>query len=414
MDVEKDEKKRMRKVFQKMKTVCLTKRFYEKPEKKISFVGDFAIEMVVLLLMATGTVFVYSAGATLDGPSGRSHFLETPMFKQIVFFPLAVGILLLTKRVDYHRFDLRRSPGKSLTVYLGILSYLCLIAVLLFGTERNQSKRWLDLMPGPGYLSFQPSELAKWVVILFTAAYLDKFGSEIRDFKRRFIPLCALVGLAVSLIVIEDFGTAAFISLITFLLLWIGGAVWWHLLTPLVPALPGFLIAVILSPTRIKRLTDFLNSILHEKPLPYQAQQSLKAISSGGLWGAGLGKGIFKYGHLPEDTTDFIFAIIAEEMGLIGALWVLILFALFLIFGICVILRCPDRFGKLLAAGIVFSITIQAAINIGVVTVVLPTKGIPLPFVSAGGTSLLLTAAATGILLNIARQSSDSEGSLLS
>lgn len=385
------------------------KKPYGWKEKPTSPVGDFGIEIVVLLLMATGTVFVYSAGATLNPILERAHFYETPMFKQIVFFPLAVGVLLLMRQVNYQWLHLRRPLWKSLTFYLVIVSFLLLVAVLLFGQERNQSKRWLDLMPGPGYLSFQPSELAKWVMILFTAAYLDKVGGEIRIFKKRFLPLCGLVGLAVFLIVIEDFGTAAFIALIVFLLLWLGGAAWWHLVSPLSLALPGFFAAVMLSPTRINRVKSFFSYLFDEQGLPYQAQQSLKAISTGGLWGAGLGRGIFKYGHLPEDTTDFIFAVISEEMGFIGAIWVLLLFILFVLFGLRIILRCEDRFGKLLSAGIVFAISIQAAVNIGVVTVVLPTKGIPLPFVSAGGTSLLLTAAATGLLLNIARQSSESE-----
>jgi len=392
-----------------MKTECQNIRFYERAAEPVSSAGDFAIEMVVLLLMATGTVFVYSAGATLAPDAARLRFYETPMFKQIVFFPLAVGILLLMRRVDYRLFRLQGPLLKSPTFYLVIFSFISLAAVLIFGEERNQSKRWLDLMPGPMYLSFQPSELTKWVMILFVAAYLDKVGEQIQDFKRRFIPVCCIVGLAVGLIVIEDFGTGLFIALLTFLLLWIGGARWWHLLTPLIVAVPGFIAAVMLSPTRLNRIKRFFSFLLDQEGLPYQAQQSLKAISVGGLWGTGLGRGVFKYGHLPEDTTDFIFAVIAEEMGFIGALWVLLLFTLFLVFGIRVVLRCPDRFGKLLSAGIVFSIGIQAAVNIGVVTVVLPTKGIPLPFVSAGGSSLLLTAAATGILLNIAMQSPESE-----
>lgn len=370
---------------------------------------DFWIEAVVLLLMATGTVFVFSAGASVNPQADLSRFYDFPMFKQILFFPLAVGIMLVMRRVDYRRFDFQRGGRRSLTPYFVLLSVFCLILVLIVGEERNQSKRWLDLMPGPMYVSFQPSEMAKWVMIIFLAACMDRFGSGIRDFRRRFVPICCVVGLVVFLIVIEDFGTALFISLLSFLLLWIGGAVWWHLLTPLILAVPGFIAAVMVSPTRINRIKDFIIALFHSGPIPYQALQSLKAISSGGLWGAGLGRGVFKYGHLPEDTTDFIFAVISEEMGFVGAMWVILLFAAFLVLGIRVALRCRDPFGKLLAAGIVLSIGIQAAVNIGVVTVVLPTKGIPLPFVSAGGTSLLLTAAATGILLNIARQMDDPE-----
>jgi len=140
--------------------------------------------------------------------------------------------------------------------------------------------------------------------------------------------------------------------------------------------------------------------------MAYQARQSLVAISTGGLLGKGLGRGVVKYGHLPEDTTDFIFSIIAEEMGLAACGFVILLFIIFAVAGMAIALRCRDRFGRLVAGGIVTAITIQAAVNIGVVTVVLPTKGIPLPFISAGGTSMLLTSAAVGILLSIARQQS--------
>jgi cell division protein FtsW len=207
------------------------------------------------------------------------------------------------------------------------------------------------------------------------------------------------------LIIIEDFGTAAFISLLGFLMLIIAGVRWWHILTPLPFGLIAFCIALFHSPGRLQRITAFLYPQEWADSANYQPNQSLIALGSGGLWGKGLGMGICKYGHLPEDTTDFIFAIIGEELGFIGAVAVIGLFIIFVWLGILVVVRCRDRFGQLLAGGIVLTIGIQAALNIGVVTVVLPTKGIPLPFVSAGGTSLLLSAVAVGILLNIARQS---------
>ncbi|MBA7620054.1 putative peptidoglycan glycosyltransferase FtsW [subsurface metagenome] len=155
----------------------------------------------------------------------------------------------------------------------------------------------------------------------------------------------------------------------------------------------------------MQRIWAFLNPEKWADSAAYQANQSLIALGSGGLWGKGLGKGICKYGHLPEDTTDFIFAIIGEELGFIGTAAVIGLFIVFVWLGILVVVRCRDRFGQLLAGGIVLTIAIQAALNIGVVTVMLPTKGIPLPFVSAGGTSMLLSAVAVGVLLNIAKQS---------
>ncbi len=154
----------------------------------------------------------------------------------------------------------------------------------------------------------------------------------------------------------------------------------------------------------MNRLLGFLNLEKWTDTINYQPNQSLIALGSGGLWGKGLGRGICKYGQLPEDTTDFIFAIIGEELGFVGNAAVIMLFILFVWLGIMVVMRASDRFGQLLAGGIVLSIAIQAAINIAVVTVVVPTKGIPLPFVSAGGTSMLLSAAAVGVLLNIARQ----------
>jgi cell division protein FtsW len=222
---------------------------------------------------------------------------------------------------------------------------------------------------------------------------------------KSFVPLCLLIAVVVGLIITEDFGTAAFISLLGFLMLIIAGVKWWHILTPMPFGIIAFCAALLRSPSRLQRITAFLRPQELADSANYQSNQSLIALGSGGLWGKGLGRGICKYGHLPEDTTDFIFAIIGEELGFIGTAAVIVLFIVFVWLGILVVVRCRDRFGQLLAAGIVLAVGIQAALNIGVVTVVLPTKGIPLPFVSAGGTSMLLSAVAVGVLLNIAKQS---------
>ncbi|OQY04034.1 MAG: hypothetical protein B6I25_07460 [Planctomycetales bacterium 4572_13] len=368
---------------------------------------DRVIETVVLLLMATGTVFVFSAGATLRGGFELDQFYNFTTLKQLVFFPLAVLVMVAISRVDYRRFSIaQRPPGYSLTPYLAFITLGLLVAVLIWGVERNYSRRWLDLAPGSMYISFQPSELAKWVMILFLAAYLERFSVD--RFWSRFVPVCLIAGFVVGLIVIEDFGTAAFIAMTTFIMLLLGGAKLWHLLLPIPIALPAFGLAIMSSPTRINRIKSFLDP----GNMAYQARQSLIAISTGGLLGKGLGRGVVKYGHLPEDTTDFIFSIIAEEMGLAACGFVILLFIIFAVAGVAIALRCRDRFGRLVAAGIVMAITIQAAINIGVVTVVLPTKGIPLPFISAGGTSMLLTSAAVGILLSIARHGNQPEFNL--
>ncbi|MCI0498595.1 MAG: putative lipid II flippase FtsW [Planctomycetales bacterium] len=371
-------------------------------ESKIHY--DRIIETVVLLLMAIGTVFVFSAGATVRGGYDLSQFYNFTTIKQLIFFPLAVAVMYVVSLINYHRFSIMdRPPGYSLTPYLAALALVLLIIVLFWGVERNYSKRWLDLAPGPVYVSFQPSELAKWVMILFLAAYLERFADEMNLFWKRFVPVCLSAGLVVGLIVIEDFGTAAFIVMITFLMLLYGGARLWHLLSPLPVIIPAFVAAILASPTRINRIKSFLDP----ENMQYQARQSLIAISTGGLFGKGLGRGIIKYDHLPEDTTDFIFAIIAEEMGFAACVVVIVLFLVFAIAGMGAVFRCRDPFGRMIGIGIVMAITLQAAVNIGVVTVVLPTKGIPLPFISAGGTSMLLTSAAVGVLLNIARHGDD-------
>jgi cell division protein FtsW len=242
------------------------------------------------------------------------------------------------------------------------------------------------------------------MTVFFIAALVDRFGDEIKQFWKRFVPICLIVGLVMSLIIVEDFGTAALIALIAFLMLIVAGVKLWHILPPLPPVCIAFYYAIVSSPTRINRLIAFKHLDKWQDTLNYQPNQSLIAIGSGGLLGKGLGQGISKYGHLPEDTTDFIFSIIGEELGFAGNAVVILLFIAFVILGIFVIVRCRDPFGRLLASGIILTIAIQAAINMGVVTVVLPTKGIPLPFVSAGGTSMLLTAAAVGVLINIAKQ----------
>ncbi len=364
------------------------------------------IELTVLLLMATGTVFVFSAGATVSGDYDLARFYNFTSLKQLVFFPLSVAVMYAVSANDYRRFSLSHRPvGYSWTPYLFGLTIVLLVYVLIWGVERNQSRRWMDLMPGPIYVSFQPSEMAKWVVILLLAGLLDKFAGSLDQFQKRFVPICLTAGIIVGLIITQDFGTAAFIAMMTFIMLLIGGAKKMHLLPP-IPIVLGILtIAVMGSDYRKERIESFFDP----NEISYQANQSLIAISTGGAFGKGLGQGVIKYGHLPEDTTDFIFSIIAEEMGFVACVFVISLFVVFACSGILVAMRCKERFGRFVAAGIVMAVTLQALVNIGVVTVVLPTKGIPLPFISAGGTSMLLTSAAVGILLNIARHGNGDE-----
>ncbi|MGB2864405.1 MAG: putative peptidoglycan glycosyltransferase FtsW [Sedimentisphaerales bacterium] len=373
-----------------------------------------SVAMVVVLLMAVGTVFVFSASANIGQEIDLQRFYEYASLRQILFFPLACLIMYFFSCFNYRRLSFANGWLRNPTSYLLILSIVLLAIVLsqrLYPVlprlvpKINWHYRWLRIPIGPIDISFQPSELAKWAVIFFLAAVCDKIGPKIRLYWKRFIPICSVVGLVVILIIVEDFGTAALITLLTFLMLIIAGARLWHILPPLPLTAIAFYIAIKQSPARMQRITAFLNPDKWVDTINYQPNQSLIALGSGGLWGKGLGRGICKYGHLPEDHTDFIFAIIGEELGFVGNAAVILLFIMLVVLGILVVIRCKDRFGQLLASGIVLAIAIQAALNIGVVTVVLPTKGIPLPFVSAGGTSMLLSAAAVGVLINIARQS---------
>jgi cell division protein FtsW len=278
---------------------------------------------------------------------------------------MAIVIMYACSCFDYRRLGLSAGWLKSPASYLLVLSVALLILVLFpqFGTEINRARRWLRIPAGPIAISFQPSELAKWSIILVLAGFCDRFSAGMKLYWKRFALLCLIVALVVGLIIIEDFGTAAFVALLAFLMFIIAGVKWWYILTPLPFGAVAFFLTVIHSPSRMQRIAAFFNPQKWADSAAYQANQSLIALGSGGLLGKGLGRGICKYGHLPEDTTDFIFAIIGEELGLVGTATVIGLFIVFVWLG-----------------------------------------GIPLPFVSAGGTSMLLSAAAVGVLLNIAKQ----------
>ncbi len=371
------------------------------------------IAMVILFLMAMGAVMVFSAGANLSYEFQWRRFYEYPGLRQIMFFPIAVVVLFVASLPKYAFWQYRDRWYKWPTFWLLGLAVVLLVLVLVpsIGTEINEARRWLRIPLGPISVSFQPSELAKWTMVGFMAGACARAGPDIRRFWTRFLPLCALIGLVCALIITQDLGTAVFIGVIGFVMLIVAGAKWWHVLMPLPLGVAGFIAALYQEPHRFDRLLAFLYPEQYADSVAYQANQSLIAIGSGGIFGKGLGQGTCKYGHLPEDTTDFIFSIIGEELGLLGTVGLILLFILFLCLGVLVVLRCRDRFGRLLAAGIVLTIGVQAALNIGVVTVVLPTKGIPLPFVSAGGTSMLLSSAAVGVLLSIASHATQVEPS---
>jgi cell division protein FtsW len=366
---------------------------------------DKPLGLIVTILMAIGTVMVFSAAENLTRVLEWNKFFEYTTMRQLLFFPLAIVVMYAASLIPYRSFSLDAGWKRSISVWLLVFSAVLLVLVLIpnIGIERNFARRWLPLGFG---LSFQPSEIAKWSVIFFVAAYICKYPDSLHRFKDRFLPICLMLLPVIGLILKEDLGTAALIIVLMFIMFLIGGARIWYLLSPLPVLVAGFIYVLVHSPNRMARITAFIHQ---DDPnvaanAGYQASQSLIALATGGLTGQGLGYGVTKYGHLPEDTTDFIFAIVGEEFGFIGTAAVIILFMLFVYIGILLIVRTQDPLGRLLATGIVMAVGLQAALNIGVVTVMLPTKGIPLPFMSAGGTSMLVSAAAIGVLLNVARE----------
>jgi cell division protein FtsW len=276
------------------------------------------------------------------------------------------------------------------------------VAVLVpgIGEVRNGAQRWMKLGP----LEFQPSELAKLSMVVLFSAWVASPRHAIWRFGSGMLPACVIIGLTVGAVGIEDFGTAALLAAIGGMLFVAAGARLWDVMILALPASLGLWHLLTSKPYRMERLTMFTR--IWDDPLGrgYHQVQSLCTIASGGWWGRGLGQGIQKYGYLPESRTDSIFAVICEELGMPGALLVIGLFIALIWMGRRVMLSCPDRFGRLVALGITLTLAMQAAMNIAVVTVTVPTKGIALPFVSAGGSGIVCLSLMIGVLANIARQ----------
>jgi cell division protein FtsW len=346
----------------------------------------------VVALMGIGLLMVYSASLSVN-PDERF----TQFNKQLVFVPAAVVAMLVAMRVSYRWLNRTPVAVALLAVSVGLLA-----AVLVLGRSDG---RWFRLSFGPVDLSVQPSEIAKLCLIVFFAWFLSRPHVQVRWFRTTFLPLVAVLGLVCGLIALRDLGTAVLIGVVGSGLMLSGGVPWWHMMT-LVPPVAGAAFAlVIFFPYRLQRLTTYMDPWQDRQGAGYQITQSLIAIGSGGWLGLGLGNGMQKYFYLPEDTTDFIFSIICEELGLAGGALVILLFLSLALLGLHVVRGAADRFGSLLALGVVIWIGSQAAINIGVATAALPTKGIALPLVSYGGTGLMLTATALGLLMSVAARS---------
>ena len=344
-----------------------------------------------------GVVMVYSASAVIaQRENGNQYYY---VIKQGIWTSIGFVVMLAAMQFDYNRLRDRR------IVYgLLLLTVLMLVAVFAFG-RINGAHRWIKFK---GF-SIQPSELSKLVLALFLAYFLERHAGDERSFWRTFVPCAFITGLLAVLVVAEpDLGTAMMLAVIFGVLIYTAGARLMHLGLVAAPALVGVAGLLIFVPFRMRRMIMFLDPWADPQGSGFQVVQSLIAIGSGGPNGLGFAQGKQKMMFLPFAHSDFIFAVIGEELGLIGTLTVLLIFGLFLWRGIRTSLLAPDRFGMLLSLGLVTGIVAQALFNISVVLSLVPTKGIPLPFISYGGSSLVPTLAAVGILLNISQHATGS------
>ena len=348
---------------------------------------------MILLLVFLGLIMVFSASAVM----ARERFGSSYSFllRQLGWAAAGIAAMLVVMNIDYKQY--RRSS--IVFTFLG-LTTLLLVGVFLFHDSHN-THRWIKIGP----LSFQPSELAKPAIILYLAYFLESRWNQISDWKHVLLPAAAPSLLLAALIIKEpDLGTAVACMAITTAVLYIAGMKMRYLGYGLLASLLPLYFLIVRVPWRWHRIIAFLDPWKDPQGHGFHIIQSMIAVSTGGLMGAGLMEGKQKLFYLPEPHTDFIYANIAEELGLWGAALVVILFSIFLYRGIRTALRTQDPFARFLATGITAMVVVQALINMSVVLGMMPTKGIPLPFVSYGGSSLFITLASVGILLNITQQ----------
>ncbi|MFH1902457.1 MAG: putative lipid II flippase FtsW [Candidatus Omnitrophota bacterium] len=346
---------------------------------------------LVLALTGLGVVMVANATFVFAGQKYGNPYLY--LLRQTLWATFGFAAFIFAQKIQLK--NLRRFSRSILLTAL-----LLLVAVLLFGKEINNARRWLALGP----FSFQPSEFFKIAVIIYLSDFLDRKSGKMRDPRLSFAPPGLLIGLGMVLVLKEpDLGTIILLAAVVILLYFTTGAPLKYLSIMAVTVLVGGGLMIWLEPFRRARLLAFLNPWRDTAGTSYHISQSLIGVGNGGLFGVGLGQGRQKLFYLPEGHTDFIFANIAEELGLFGSTLFIALFFFLVHWGIQTAKRTPDRFQSLLAAGITALIGLQALLHIGVVISLLPTKGITLPFISYGGSSLLFTLFAAGLLVNIAR-----------
>jgi cell division protein FtsW len=348
----------------------------------------------VAVLNVVGVVMVLSASsvASLTDYGSPWYFF----FRQLVWTACGLGAFVFAVRFDYRRW-------RTLIRPLLVISAVLLVVVLIpgVGIYVSGSRRWL----GAGFVRFQPSEIAKLALLLYAADLVSRRSGELHDWRRVVRPVgLVLCGFALLVMKEPDLGSALVLALIVVAVLVAGGARKRHLVSVALLGITAVTALALAEPYRRARMLTFLHPFADSTNAGYQISQSLIALGSGGLTGVGLGASRAKWNFLPNAHTDFIFAIIGEELGLIGCFLVMALFVAFGVLGTRAALRAPDRFGALVAAGATMWVVGQAVINIGAVVGLLPVTGIPLPFVSFGGSALITTMLATGILVNIAQQ----------
>lgn len=360
--------------------------------------SDKALFLTTILLVAVSVVMVYSASAPLA--LERYGQSSTFLIKQSLWAVLGVAILSVVMRIDYRVY---REPVFIWTC-LGVVSVA--LVLVLFSAPVNNARRWFGL----GFLGVQPSELSKLAAIFFIAALLERRMHRIDDLKYSLLPIGFVVATFVALILLEpDFGTSMSLAIIAAVMVFASGINYRYVAAALLCALPAVYLLVMSTPYRRRRWFAFLHPFDDPLGAGFQLIQSLIAVGTGGVWGKGVMNGVQKLFYLPEPHTDFIFSVISEELGLAGATIILACFCLIAWRGVSIALRAPDSFGSFLALGLTTMVVVQAFINISVVLGLMPTKGIPLPFVSSGGSSLLINLVGMGILLNVSQHVTSTE-----
>lgn len=365
---------------------------------------DYILFITVLILLSLGVIMVLSASApSALSKTGKSY---TYFVRQFIFAIIGIGIMLFISKIDYRFY-------KKYYWLVYAVSVLVLLLVLIpgLGREVNGATRWIGI---PGLGQFQPSEITKIGLIIFYAGYLSDHKSELKDFWRGFVkPLAFLLPpIAILYLVQNHLSVCLVIAAITAVMMLMAGCRLLHFIAAGLVGVAGIVIMLIKGQTsesssfRWDRIVTFFDPWSDATGIGYQMVQSLYAIGSGGLFGVGLGNSTQKYLYIPEPQNDFIFAIVAEELGFVGCVAIIALFGIFVWRGIVIAMKAPDMFGSLLAVGVTTLVAVQTIINIAVVTASIPTTGMALPFFSYGGTALVILLASVGILLNVSRAGS--------